>query len=245
VGAGVVTLSTARSLQPILASKLTEVTYAPLPESTPGVLSDKASAAIISILPSYRVMLMGCGLGQHPHTRTFVKGILSGLPDKPPALVLDADALNILSEISRWWKKLPAATVVTPLAGEMARLLGISIDEVQANRIEIARRAAAEWGKVVVLKGAFTVIADPKGKVRVSDAANAGLASAGTGDVLAGAVAGLAAQGIPVFNAAALGVYLHAKAGEAVRAELGDAGMLAGDLLPALPRAIKGLKAGS
>ncbi len=245
VGAGVVTLSTARSLQPILASKLTEVTYAPLPESTPGVLSDKAAAAIISILPYYRVMLMGCGLGQHPQTRAFVKGILSGLPDKPPALVLDADALNILSEISRWWKKLPAATVVTPHAGEMARLLGISIDEVQANRIEIARRAAAEWGKVVVLKGAFTVIADPKGKVRVSDAANAGLASAGTGDVLAGAVAGLAAQGIPVFNAAALGVYLHAKAGEAVRAELGDAGMLAGDLLPALPRAIKGLKAGS
>jgi ADP-dependent NAD(P)H-hydrate dehydratase / NAD(P)H-hydrate epimerase len=156
--------------------------------------------------------------------------------------VLDADALNVLAVANQWWKKLPAGTIVTPHAGEMARLLGISIEEVQANRLEIARKAAADWHKIVVLKGAFTIIAEPGGKIRVSGAANPGLATAGTGDVLAGAIAGLAAQGIPLFDAAALGVYLHAGAGELVKDEMGDTGMLAGDLLPALPRVIKELK---
>jgi ADP-dependent NAD(P)H-hydrate dehydratase / NAD(P)H-hydrate epimerase len=242
VGAGVVTLSTAKSLQPILASKLTEATYAPLPESEKGTLSDKAAEAILNILPYYRVMLMGCGIGQLAHTKEFVKSILFGLPEKQPMLVLDADALNILSEVHEWWKKLPQGTIVTPHAGEMARLLGISIDEVQANRFEVSRKAAAEWHKIVVLKGPFTLIAEPKGKMRVSGSANAGLATAGTGDVLAGAIAGLAAQGMPLFDAAALGVYLHAAAGEEVRDELGDAGMLASDLLPALPKIINKLK---
>lgn len=242
VGAGIVTLSIAKSLQPILAAKLTEATYAPLPEAEKGSLSEKASSAILSILPYYRVMLMGCGIGQHANTKEFVKGVLAGLPEKPPFLVLDADALNILSEIPDWWKKLPAGTILTPHAGEMARLTGNTIAEVQANRLDICRRAAMDWQKIVVLKGAFTVIAEPKGRARISSAANAGLASAGTGDVLAGAIAGLAGQGIPLFDAAALGVYLHAAAGELVREQMGDAGMLASDLLPLLPKVIKGLK---
>jgi len=242
VGAGVVTLSTAKSLQPILASKLTEATYAPLPEAAKGILSEKASAAILSILPYYRVLLMGCGLGQHPHTRNFVQNVLSGLPENPPVLILDADALNIVSGIDGWWKQLPSSAIVTPHAGEMSRLIGVSIERLQGNRLEICRRAAADWGKVVVLKGAFTVIADPAGRVRISDYASAGLASAGTGDVLAGAIAGLAGQGLSPFDAAVLGVYLHAAAGERVKDELGDAGMLATDLLPALPRTIKELK---
>ena len=242
VGAGIVTLSTARSLQPTLASKLTEITYAPLPESAKGTLSEKAASAILSILPYYKVMLMGCGIGQHAHTKDFVKDIIEGLPPKPSILVLDADALNILSEIQGWWEKLPETTILTPHAGEMARLTGNTIEEVQSNRLDICRRAAMDWGKVVVLKGAFTVVADPRGYARVSSAANAGLATAGTGDVLAGAITGLAAQSIPLFDAAALGVYLHAVAGDLARSEMGDAGMLANDLLPLLPRVIKGLK---
>jgi NAD(P)H-hydrate epimerase len=242
VGAGVVTLSTAKSLQPILASKLTEVTYAPLPETEKGTLSEKAAAAILSILPYYRVLLMGCGLGQLPHTKSFIRSVLTGLPEKPPVMILDADALNIVSGMDRWWKRLPADTIVTPHAGEMSRLMKLPIDEVQGNRFEICRRAASDWNKIVVLKGAFSIIAEPSGRARVSDAANAGLASAGTGDVLAGAIAGLAGQGISPFDAASLGVYLHAAAGELVKDELGDTGMLAGDLLPVLPKVIKGLK---
>jgi len=242
VGAGVVTLSTAKSLQPILASKLTEVTYAPLPETAKGTLSVKASSAILSILPYYRVLLMGCGLGQHPHTRDFVRNVLTGLPENPPVLILDADALNIVAGMDGWWKQLPVSTVVTPHAGEMSRLMGLSIEQLQGNRLEMCRKAAAHWGKIVVLKGAYTIIADPAGRIRISDYASAGLATAGTGDVLAGAIAGLAGQGMPPFDAAVLGVYLHAAAGEMVKGELGDAGMLATDLLPALPKTIRELK---
>ncbi len=241
-GAGVVTLSTARSLQPILAAKLTEITYAPLPETVKGTLSPKAASAILGILPYYRVLLMGCGLGQHPHTRDFVKKVLTGLPEKPPVVILDADALNIVAGIDGWWKHLPSVTIVTPHAGEMSRLMGISIEKLQGNRLEMCRKAAAKWGKIVVLKGAYTVIADPAGNVRINDYASAGLATAGTGDVLAGAIAGLAGQGLSPLNAAVLGVHLHASAGEMVRRELGDTGMLATDLLPALPKVIRELK---
>jgi NAD(P)H-hydrate epimerase len=241
VGAGVVTLSTARSLQPVLASKLTEVTYAPLPEAKPGTVSGKAAEAILGILSYYKVLLMGCGLGQHAHTKEFVRNILFNLPARPPALVLDADALNILAEEKRWWRRLPLNTVLTPHAGEMARLTGKTIQEVQRDRLTAAREAAREWGKVVVLKGAYSVIAEPKGTAMLCGMANAGLATAGTGDVLAGAIAGLAGQNIPLCHAAALGVYLHGEAGEIVRQELGDAGMLASDLLPVLPKVIKGL----
>ena len=124
----------------------------------------------------------------------------------------------------------------------MARLTGISVDEVQSDRLNVAKMAAAQWHKTVVLKGAYTVIAEPDGRAKISPVANPGLASAGTGDVLTGAIAGLLAQGLSPFDAAACGVYLHCQAGEMVKAELGDAGMLATDLLPKLPLVIKQLK---
>jgi NAD(P)H-hydrate epimerase len=124
----------------------------------------------------------------------------------------------------------------------MSRLCGLSLDEVLSDRPGAARKFAAAWQKMVVLKGAYTVIAAPDGRCRISPFANPGLASAGTGDVLAGVIAGLAAQGLDLFNAASLGVYLHGAAGEKIRNELGDTGMLASDLLPALPVIIKQLK---
>jgi NAD(P)H-hydrate epimerase len=156
--------------------------------------------------------------------------------------VLDADALNILAGIPDWWRKIPDNAVLTPHPGEMSRLSGLSVDEVQADRPSIARKCAAAWRKTVVLKGAYTVIAAPDGRCRVSPFANPGLASAGTGDVLAGIIAGLAAQGLELFDAASLGVYLHGAVCEKIRSELGDTGMLASDLLPALPVVIKQLK---
>jgi NAD(P)H-hydrate epimerase len=124
----------------------------------------------------------------------------------------------------------------------MARLTKASIDKVQADRSGMATRKAAEWHKTVVLKGAYTVIAAPDGKSRISPFANPGLASAGTGDVLAGAIAGLVVQGLSLFDGASLGVYLHGKAGDMVKAAMGDSGMVASDLLPVLPLAIKQLK---
>ena len=242
-GAGLVTLSTAQSLQPILATKLTEVTYAPLPEAEVGIIASRAASVLEQWLPGYGVLLMGCGLGQNAQVVEFIKSTLFGLPQtSSPALVLDADVLNTLAQIPNWWQKLSQDAILTPHPGEMARLAGVSVDEVQWQRLEIARKAAMEWKKVIVLKGAYTVVAASDGRAKISQVANPGLASAGTGDVLTGVIAGLAAQGLPLFDAAACGVYLHGQAGELVRREVGDAGMLAGDLLPALPRVIMELK---
>ena len=242
VGAGLVTLATATSLQPILASKLTEATYLPLPESHHGIVSLHAARLIHQQFSHYDVLLLGCGLGQSQSATRFIKSTLFRVKPVPPSLVLDADALNTLAEIPNWWQQLTEDAILTPHPGEMARLLGVSVYEVQSDRVGIAKRVAQEWHKTIVLKGAYTVIAAPDGQVRISPIANPGLASAGTGDVLTGAIAGLLAQGLSLFDAAALGVYLHGEAGEMVKSSLGDAGMIATDLLPVLPLVIKQLK---
>ena len=124
----------------------------------------------------------------------------------------------------------------------MARLCGLTTEDVQANRFELAQQKAAEWNKTIVFKGANTVIAAPDGRLRINPSANAGLASAGTGDVLAGVISGLLAQGLSLFDAASLGVFLHSEAGERVRQRLGDTGMIASDLLIELPLTIKSLR---
>jgi len=239
-GAGLVTLATTPTLLAVLAAKLTEVTYLPLPEASPGVVAADAVTDISQQADRYDALLLGCGLGQEPATAEFVGALIQekGLPP----LVLDADALNILSGIPRWWQQLTDDAILTPHPGEMARLAGTTVDEVQADRLGTAGKFAAEWRQTVVLKGAYTVIATADGRCRISPFANPALASAGTGDVLAGIIAALVAQGLPPFDAATLGVYLHAKAGEMVGDEMGDTGAIASDLLPALPLAIKRLK---
>jgi hydroxyethylthiazole kinase-like uncharacterized protein yjeF len=243
VGAGLVTLAATPTLQAILAAKLTEVTYLPLPESRPGAVSPEAARLISQQFESYNVLLLGCGLGQSPAAVKLVRSILLAKERRElPALVLDADALNILASVPQWWQHLTTDAILTPHPGEMARLTGISVPEIQADRLGAAKKWAAEWNKTVVLKGAYTVIASPDARTVISPIANPGLASAGSGDVLTGAIAGLAAQGLPLFEAAAGGVYLHGEAGERVRDRLGDAGMIASDLLPELPVVIKNLK---
>ncbi len=158
------------------------------------------------------------------------------------ALVLDADALNNLSRIENWPALLHVPTIITPHPGELSRLSGLPVADVQADRLAVARRFAAEWRVTLVLKGANTIIAAPDGAARISPFANPALASGGTGDVLAGVITGLATQRVPPFDAASLGVYLHALAAEHLRRDLGSAGAIAGDLLPVLPRVIKELK---
>ena len=242
VGAGLVTLATTPTVQSIVASALIETTYLPLPEAHRGIVSPEAAGLLHEELDSYGVLLMGCGLGQSPPTVEFIREVLFGQHPARLPLVLDADALNILAGIPDWWQQLPDDAILTPHPGEMSRLAGVTVDEVQSDRIGTARRTAREWRKTVVLKGAYTVVAAPDGQCMVSVIANPGLASAGTGDVLAGAIAGLRAQGQSPTEAAACGVYLHGQAGESVKARLGDTGMVASDLLRALPLVIKQLK---
>jgi NAD(P)H-hydrate epimerase len=213
-------------------------------------------------------MLVGCGIGKEKETANFLRGLLArseAVPhaaDRPigftllgrgqpetgeetgslPPLVLDGDALNLLAEWEGWGGRIPENCVLTPHPGEMARLLSSTVEEVQADRVRAAKGAAAKWKQVVVLKGAATVIADPKGTIYVSPFSNSALSTAGTGDVLAGAIAGFLAQGLAPLQAAAVGVYLHGMAGVLLREEFGEAGGLAGDLPILLAHAQKQLR---
>ena len=240
-GAGLVTLAIPESLLPVFAAKLTETTFLPLPEKDGG-LSSEASELVLSEAAGYQALLAGCGLGQSPATSAFLRQTLLTRRYDGPPMVLDADALNILAGVPEWWKLLRNEAVVTPHPGEMSRLTGMDSAQVNADRFGAASSYAAQWGSVVALKGAYTAIGSSDGQVKVSPFANPGLASAGTGDVLAGAIAGLMAQGASPLDAAVCGVYLHGAAGERVRADLGEAGMMASDLLTHIPRAIRDLR---
>lgn len=147
-------------------------------------------------------------------------------------MVIDADGLKLLAQIKDWQKKIPAPAVLTPHPGEMAVLTELSKDEIQETRLEIAGKYAKEWGHVVVLKGAFTVVASPDGRTTVIPVASPALARAGTGDVLAGLIVGLRAQGVDAYEAAVAGAWIHAQAGLYAADDLGTtASVLAGDVL--------------
>jgi hydroxyethylthiazole kinase-like uncharacterized protein yjeF len=262
-GAGLVTLALPRTIYPSVAARLSEATFLPLPDDS-GALAPGAVKVLAEKLGSYAALLVGPGLSQERPTRGFIEGLFSsskvahrrqvgfaqqGGEDTAaresaelPALVVDADGLNLLAKSDGWWQRLPADTVLTPHPGEMARLMGSTTQEVQADRLGCAARMAAKWGHVVVLKGAYTVVAAPDGRVTVLPFANPALATAGSGDVLAGAIAGMRAQGLAAFEAALVGGYLHGLAGELARESLGDAGVVAGDLAAMLPLAIRRLK---
>ncbi len=188
------------------------------------------------------MLLLGPGLGQGAAQEAFVRQLVCSLPEDGPQVLVDADGLNNLARLPRWWERVSARCVLTPHPGEHARLTRRSVAEIQGDRLSAAREAAQAWGQTVVLKGAYSIAAAADGRARVNPYANPALASAGTGDVLAGAIAGFMAQGLAPFEAACCGAYLHAAAAEGLRSELGDAGLLAGDLLPELPRTLRELR---
>jgi hydroxyethylthiazole kinase-like uncharacterized protein yjeF len=240
VGGGLVTLACPQTIYPIMAAKLVEPTFLPLRDQE-GFLTAEATHPVLQALAQgYSALLVGPGLGQSAYVRAFMRQLLPALPTEGlRAVVIDADGLNALAGADNWWEGLRVPAIVTPHPGEMSRLTELPVADIQADRLGVAVRQAARWGATVILKGAHTVVAAPDGRARISPFANPALASGGTGDVLAGVVAGLVAQGLDPFDAAALGVYLHGRAGEKVRRELGEAGPLASDLLPNLPLMIK------
>lgn len=162
-------------------------------------------------------------------------------PPLPPT-VIDADGLNCLALLDDWPELLPDPVILTPHAGEMARLCGLEIDDVRADGWQLAQEKAAAWNAVVLLKGPYTVIAAPDGRLAVLPVATPALATAGTGDVLAGTITGLLAQGVAPFDAACLGAWLHGRAGEVCEEEIGPAGAMAGDLLGFLPSVMAELR---
>ena len=156
-------------------------------------------------------------------------------------MVLDADALNAIAERPGWHEGLGVARVLTPHPGEMARLLGIPVEEVQRDRLRLAVDYAQRTNSVVVLKGPNTVVAAPDGRARLSEFSSAVLATAGTGDVLAGFIASLIGQGMDPFDAASAAVYLHSETGRALEGAMGSATAVASDLIRALPEVRKAL----
>jgi holo-[acyl-carrier-protein] synthase len=238
-GAGIVRLLVAQSIYPILAQKCTEVIVGPVPEISPGVVGHASLSGILRGFAGADAGVIGPGLGRDASTRRLIEDLV---PRVAAPLVLDADALNLLAEHRTILPRLSPQIVLTPHPAEFSRLSGFETAVVQQDRRGIASRFAKAWNKVVVLKGAGTVIAAPDGRVTLNPIATPALASGGTGDVLAGVIAGLMAQKLPPFEAAVTGVHLHSLAGVDLEASLGQAGVLASDLLPQLPRVMERLR---
>jgi hydroxyethylthiazole kinase-like uncharacterized protein yjeF len=255
-GAGWVTLAVPSPLHNALAGSFPEATWLHLPHEQ-GVISAESADLVLENLSRITTLLLGPGFGMEGTTATFMDRILvreksklrskvgllqtevvEGGKQAPilPPLVIDADGLKLLSQLDEWPSRLPQQTILTPHPGEMSFLTGLDKDEIQAKRVEVAETYAKKWGHVVVLKGAFTVVAEPGGQTGIIPIATPALARAGTGDVLAGLITGLRAQGMGAYPAAACGAWLHAQAGLEAANRLGStAGVLAGDLIKEIP----------
>lgn len=239
IGVGLVTMAVPATLHTALVGHLPEATWVPLPHEH-GFVSEEASYYVLSNLERATAILVGPGFGNKHTTRLFVEHLLDSL--ELPS-VIDADGLRHLAGIHDWHKKIKVQAVLTPHPGEMSALTGLSIAEIQSNREEVTGKYAKEWGQVVVLKGAFTVIAAPDGRITIIPVATSALARAGTGDVLAGLIIGLRAQGVEAYEAAIAGAYIHAQAGLYAAENLGTtASVLASDVLNAIPNVISDLE---
>jgi ADP-dependent NAD(P)H-hydrate dehydratase / NAD(P)H-hydrate epimerase len=252
-GAGLVTLAVPESLQPLFAAKVVEATTMALPEDDVEEVDPEPAMARIHD-HEHDAIVLGPGLRPGLATTELVRRLLA-VPEgdtAPAPMVLDAEALRSMATLGQWWVGSVRPCVLTPHAGEFERLReGAGMEPADAGdlsadddaRREAAKVAAGTWQQVVVLKGAKTVIAEPDGTVTVAPFENPALATGGTGDVLAGVIAGLLAQGLEPGPAARLGVYLHGTAGDLVRERLGDAGLLASDLPDVIPMVRKRLAA--
>ena len=254
IGAGLVTLAVPVPLHAALAGHFPEATWLLLPHEQ-GVVAADAASVLTGNLARATALLIGPGFGLEDTTKEFLEKLLrsASLPKAAhgrigfvqtqageaearrlvlPPLVIDADGLKLLAKIPDWPKLLPAPAVLTPHPGEMSVLTGLTKEEIQKDRLAIALRFAQEWGHVVVLKGAFTVIASPEGRTTTIPVASSALARAGSGDVLAGLIVGLRAQGVEAYPAAVAGAWVHAQAGLYTAEEVGStASVLAGDVL--------------
>lgn len=233
-GAGLVYTAVPASLAHIYGARLTEPVILPLEDVGSGYLAVQSIPHILDHMKRMDVAAIGPGLSCKEHSKEIVEKIIK---ESTIPLVLDADALNAIAENPEILKELSVDAVITPHPGEMARLTELSIESVQADRVGVAKRVAMEYGVTVVLKGSRTVVAQPDGHFYVNPSGNVGMATAGTGDVLMGIIAGLLAQGATIRDSAVAGVYLHGLAGDMAADELGMYSMLASDVIMHLPQA--------
>ena len=240
-GAGLVTLATPKHLNPILEGLLPEVMTLPLSETDAGSLAVSATSTILEFAEKTKsILAIGPGLSQHPETVSFVHHLIRENRERGLDLrmVIDADGLNALAQDRETLSLLNSDVVFTPHPGEMARLTNTAVRTLEKDRIRTVQQFASEHGVTLVFKGAPTVTGTPNGNLWVNSTGNPGMATGGMGDVLTGIIAGLMAQGISSESAAALGVYLHGLAGNIAAETSGMHGLIASDVLKAVPEAI-------
>jgi len=238
-GAGIVVLGIPRSLNPIMEVKLTEVMTLPLAETEKQSLGEDVEETILKLMKDFSVLGMGPGISLELETQRLVRKIIekSNIP-----LVVDADAIYAISKDTNILKKIKVPMVITPHPGEMAKLVNKDTDYILNNQLDITREIAQEFGIVVVLKGARTIIANKEGEAYINVGDNSGMATGGSGDVLTGIICSLIAQGANNFSAAIAGVYIHSLAGDLARDIKGERGMIAGDILSQVPQAFLSLE---
>ncbi|RMF88711.1 MAG: NAD(P)H-hydrate dehydratase [Nitrospinota bacterium] len=236
-GAGLVTYALPQGLNLAMESRLLEVMTFPLPETGAGTIGEAAFSALEPLFSTVDVVVIGPGISAHPETGRFLERVVQEV-DLP--LVIDADGINHLARNPALLEAGEAPRILTPHPGEMARLVGLSTAAVQENRIEVAREFVQKYrGTYLILKGARTLVAGPDGHVAINPTGNAGMATAGTGDVLSGMVGSFIGQGLPPREASQVAVFLHGLAGDLAREEKGERGLVAGDILHRLPQALQ------
>ena len=235
-GSGLVTLGIPRGLNSIMERKLTEVMTKPLAQTSKKTLSLKAFSQIAKFLPDIDALAVGPGISRQPQTQKLVLKLLASIA-KP--LVLDADGINALIGKLFVLNRARAKLVITPHPAEAARILNLTVGQIQNQRSKIAKQFAKRYKLVIVLKGHRTVVAGSSGKIYINKTGNPGMASAGCGDILTGMIASLLGQGFEPFEAAKSAVYIHGLAGDYAAEEKGQASLIAGDILNKLPRAFK------
>ena len=241
-GAGLVTLAVPQAIAYVTNGLVPEATLLPLDDKDGEILDGWSSArSIHKALFKYSALLVGCGLGMSRQARILIDCLIMSAVDVPP-LVVDADGLNIISKFYKWWDRIPEQSILTPHVGEMSQLTGLSVEQIQADRLGVVQDYARKWRKVVVLKGANTLVGEPNGTVWISGVANPALASAGTGDVLSGIILGFTSQGLSLADSAVLGVYVHGAAGGVISERTGQSGLLASDLVLELPNVVSFLR---
>ncbi|MCC6619087.1 MAG: NAD(P)H-hydrate dehydratase [Chloroflexi bacterium] len=240
-GAGLVCVATAESVAIRTAGAVPELTWMALDEEAPGLISPGGWRRIATAAPGFDAMVIGPGLGSQPATQRRARQLITAMGG---TVVVDADGLNALSGQARWWQGLGASLVLTPHPGEFARLSGEAAPPADddAARADAVAAAALRWDQTVVLKGAHSVVAEPGGEVLRSDVATPALATAGSGDVLAGAIGAFVAAGVEPFAAAACGVAVHGAAGLLAAERIGTTGVMARDIAHLLPEAIAHLR---
>jgi len=235
-GAGVVTVACARSVVDAISGADPNLTFFALAEAQPGVVATASAAQLTPVIAEkVKALLIGPGLAHAAGTDEFVGALLRNSRGTPT--VVDADGLNALARTEDWMKLVPPKCVLTPHDGEAARLAG-RVVPAGTGRIAFAERHAREWGAVVALKGAVTIVTDGK-KTFVHDLPNPTLGVGGSGDVLGGAVAAFLARGLAPLAAACAAVWIHGRAGALLASEIGESGALASDIADALPRALR------